>query len=112
MINNQNTLRKTSEKSEFIIIRSSSERTIPEVKKDSIKVLSFLNPLAAQTQKRYREIIRAFFAYYENFKVGDIESPFIISLYVVEKVLGHSDVSNTGKFLHASFMEFSEITID
>lgn len=70
-------------KSEFTIIEETSGRSNPETIKDNIKILSFLNPLADKTQKRYKEIIRSFFSYYEGFKVGNIES------HHVESYLAH-----------------------
>ncbi len=85
-------------KSDFTIVKSSSERSDPEIIKDNIKTLSFLNPLAPKTQKRYKEIIRAFFAYYENFKIGQIES------HHIESYLAHrlNEKSPNTRNLHKS----------
>ena len=64
-------------KSEHSIIKYSPK--IPEkiFIRDNIKIVTFLNPLSFQTQKRYKEVIRSFFALYEGFKIEDIKSEHI-----------------------------------
>ena|GEM_PF-2293919 len=87
-------------KSEHSIIRPSAN--IPEdlVIKDNIKVVSFLNPLSFKTQKRYKEVIRSFFSFYDGFKILDIES------HHVEYYLAHNfkDMSDATKALHKSVL--------
>jgi integrase/recombinase XerD len=82
---------------------------IPEsvVIKDNLKVVTFLNPLSFQTQKRYKEVIRAFFSFYEGFKISDIESQHIENYLKSEfknksastKAIHKSALSSLFKFL-------------
>lgn len=89
---------KNTQTSEFTIIKSSSTRTESEIIKDNIKILTFLNPLGLDTQKKYKNIIRSFFAYYENFKIDQIESHHIES-YLAGALKGRA---STTRSLHKS----------
>ncbi len=82
---------------------------IPEsvVIKDNLKIVTFLNPLSFQTQKRYKEVIRSFFSFYEGFKISDIESQHIENYLKSEfknksastKAIHKSALSSLFKFL-------------
>jgi len=75
--------------------------------KDNLKIITFLNPLSFQTQKRYKEVIRAFFSYYEGFQISDIESQHIENYLKSEfknksestKAIHKSALSSLFKFL-------------
>jgi len=83
--------------------------SIPEkvIIKDNLKVVTFLHPLSFQTQKRYKEVIRAFFNFYEGLKISDIESQHIENYLKAEfknksestKAINKSALSSLFKFL-------------
>lgn len=107
MIKTAQARRLTKKEKTYAIIRP--HKNIPEktVIKDNLKVVTFLNPLSFQTQKRYKEVIRSFFSFYEGFKIEDIESEHIENYLKAEfkkkseatKAIHKSALSSLFKFL-------------